>query len=99
MQHVSPMFDYKRRHDNVARYVHCNCVGRPKWNGQISGTNTLQSKWYKIQVLWDFSVQCDRMVEARRPDIIFVDKQAKVAKIINIVIPGDARVKTKNWRK
>ena len=30
-----------------------------------------------FKVLWDFSVQCNRMVEARRPDIIFVDKQAR----------------------
>ena len=32
------------------------------------------------------------MIEARRPDIIFVDKQAKVAKIINIVeVPVSSR--------
>ena len=48
-----------------------------------------------FKVLWDFNVQCDRMVEARRPDIIFVDKQAKEAKIIDITIPGDAQVKDK----
>ena len=36
------------------------------------------------------------MVEATRLDIIFVhDKQAKEAKIIDIAIPGDARVKDK----
>ena len=35
------------------------------------------------------------MVETRRPDIIFVDKQAKEAKIIDIALPGDARVKDK----
>ena len=52
-----------------------------------------------IKVLWNFNVQSDRMVEARRPDIIFVDKQAKEAKIIDITLSGDARVKTKNWRK
>ena len=39
------------------------------------------------------------MVEARRPDIIFVDKQAKVAKIINIAIPGDGRVKDNELEK
>ena len=50
-------------------------------------------------MLWNFNVQSDRMVEARRPDIIFVDKQAKEAKIIDITLSGDARVKTKNWRK
>ena len=52
-----------------------------------------------FKVLWDFNVQCDRMVEARRSDIIFVDKQAREAKIIDIAIPGDARVKDKELEK
>ena len=40
-----------------------------------------------FKVLWDFNKQCDRMVEARGLDIIFVhDKQAKEAKIIDITI-------------
>ena len=39
------------------------------------------------------------MVEARRSNIILVDKQAKVAKIIKIAIPGDARVKDKELEK
>ena len=34
-------------------------------------------------------------VIAKRPDIIFVDKQAKEAKFIDIVLPGDTRVKDK----
>ena len=39
-----------------------------------------------FKVLWDFNVQCDRMVEARRTDITVVDKQTKEAKIIDIAI-------------
>ena len=39
------------------------------------------------------------MVEARGPDIIFVDKQAMEAKIIDIAIPGDARVKDEELEK
>ena len=45
-----------------------------------------------FKVLWDFNVQCDRIVEVRRPDI---NKQAKEAMIIDVAIPGDARVKDK----
>ena len=53
-----------------------------------------------FKVLWDFNVQCDRiMVEAQRLDIVFIDKQAMGAKIINIAIPGDARVKDKKLEK
>ena len=41
----------------------------------------------------------DRMVEARRPDIIFIDEQAEEAKIIDIANPGDAQVKDKEMEK
>ena len=77
-----------------------NCVGRQNWNGKISGTimhtpeKVVENTGFKD--LWDFNKQCDRMVEATGLDIIFVhDKQAKEAKIIDIAIPGDARVKDK----
>ena len=52
-----------------------------------------------FKVLSDFNVQCDRTVVARRPDIIFVDKKAKEAKIIYVTIPGDTRVKDKEFEK
>ena len=52
-----------------------------------------------FKILWDFNVQCHRMVEARRLDIIFIDKQAMEAKIMEIAIPGDAQVKDKELEK
>ena len=52
-----------------------------------------------FKVLWDFNAQCDRMVEARRPDIVFLDKQAMEAKTINNAILGDAREKDKELEK
>ena len=39
------------------------------------------------------------MVEARRPDNVFVDKEAMEAKIIVIAIPGTAREKDKEVKK
>ena len=39
------------------------------------------------------------MIEALRPEIVFVDKPAMDAKIINITIPGDAQVKEKEMEK
>ena len=94
--------EYKRQHDNVAWYEHWQLCGKEEleWADQ----------WYKhtpqqvventgFKVLWDFNVQCDRMVEARRPDIIFIDKQAREAKIIVITMPGDAQVKDKELEK
>ena len=61
-------------------------------------------RWYKhlqvvkntgFKVLWDFNVQCDRMDEARRPDIIFgnggQDNQHAIC--------GDVQVKDKKLEK
>ena len=94
--------EYKRRHDNVARYVH--------WQLCLKGGFERAAKWYEqkpegvvendnFKILWDFTIQCDRMVEARRPDIVFVDKKEKEVKIIDIAVPGDVRVKDKELEK
>ena len=58
------------------------------------GTFAMNSHSYNplFQKILDAPLQCDTMVEARSPDIIFVDNQAKEAKIIGIAIPGDPRV-------
>ena len=74
--------EYKRRQDNVARYVHWQLCRK----AELEQTD----KWYKhtpervlenegFKVLCDFNIQCDRIVEARRLDIVFVNKQAKEA--------------------
>ena len=78
----------------MARYVHWQLCGKAELERA--------DQWHKHtpeQVVWDFNVQCDRMAEARSPDIIFVDKQAKEAKIIDVAIPGDTRVKDKELEK
>ena len=51
-----------------------------------------------MKVLWDISVKCDNVVEARRPDIILIDK--KEQKGIIIAVPADVRVgeKGRKWK-
>ena len=45
---------------------------------------------YKI--LWDFTISCDTKDEARRPDIVVIDKTKKEVKIEDVTMPGDVRV-------
>ena len=45
---------------------------REDWRYKHIPERVVQNEDFKV--LWDFKVQCDRMVEAGRPDIIFVDK-------------------------
>ena len=59
-------------------------------------------KWYEhvpegvveneeVKVLWDINVQCDNVIEARRPDIIVIDKKERKGIIIDIAAPADVR--------
>ena len=42
--------------------------------------------------MWDFSIQTDHVIEARRPDLAVVDKKEKSCKIIDFAVPGDKRI-------
>ena len=53
-------------------------------------SNVVENK--KIKILWGFTIQCDHMIEAGRPDIVIVDKIKKETMIIDVAVPGDARV-------
>ena len=52
-----------------------------------------------MKLLWDFNVQTDKVIEARRPDLILVNKETKECQVIDIAIPGDTRVVKKEDEK
>ena len=49
----------------------------------------------KAKVLWDFNIQTDHVIQACRPDIVAKDKELDHTWIIDIPVPGDARVEDK----
>ena len=57
----------------------------------------MDSNDYKIY--WDFMIQCDRLIEARKPDVVLIEQRKKEVDITDIAIPGDKRVKKKTWKK
>ena len=52
-----------------------------------------------VKLLWNFNVQTDRTIEARRPDLILIDKIIEECKIIDVAVPGDTRVVKKEEEK
>ena len=52
-----------------------------------------------MKVWWDINVQCDNVIEARRPDIILIDKKERKGIIIDIAVPADVRVGEKEREK
>ena len=49
--------------------------------------------------MWDFSIQTDHIIEARRPGLVVVDKKERICKIIDFAVPGDSRIEEKEKDK
>ena len=94
--------DHKRRYDNLGKIVHwklarkCNFEAGDKWY-EHEPESVLENEDYKI--LWYFSIQTDHVVEARRPDLVVVDKKERSCKIIDFEVPGDNRIAEKEKDK
>ena len=52
-----------------------------------------------MKILWDFNIQTDKVIDARRPDIVVTNKDKQESWIVDIAIPGDLRVKEKEIEK
>ena len=94
--------EYKGRHDNVARYIHwqlCGKCGLERANNWYEQNPERVVESENSKVLWDFTIQCDRKIETRRPDIVFIDKKEREVVVIDVAIPDDDRVKDKELEK
>ena len=74
----------------------CHFEAGDKWY-KNEPESVLENEDYKI--LWDFSIQTDHVIEARRPDLVAVDKNERICKIIDFAVPGDSRIKEKGKDK
>ena len=94
--------DFKRRHDTVAKLIH--------WKLCEKYNLDRKEKWYEhcperamedddVKIIWDINIQCDNVIEARRPDLILINKKAKSCVIIDVSIRGDCRIREKEIEK
>ena len=49
------------------------------------------------RILWDFVIQTDHLISARRPDLVIVNK--RTCRIVDVTVPPDYRVKLKESEK
>ena len=94
--------EYKRRHDTVAKLIHWklrekhNLEKKEKWFEHCPGGAVEDDD---VKLIWDINIQCDNVIEARRPDLILVDKKAKSCVITDVAIPGNCRIREKEIEK
>ena len=53
------------------------------------------------KLLWDFDIQTDHLIPARRPDLIIKKKTKnnRICKIVDFAVPADHRIKLKESEK
>ena len=57
----------------------------------------LQNNTHKF--LWNFDIQTDHLISARRPDLIIIIKKKKICKIVDLAVLADHRIKLKECEK
>ena len=57
----------------------------------------LENNTHKL--LWDFNIQTDHLILARRPALIIINKKKRTCKIEDFAVPADHRVKLKECEK
>ena len=94
--------EYKTRHDWVGKGIHWEMCEKFKFDH----TN----KWYMhnpapvlenntLKLLWDFNIQTDHLILARRPDLIIINKKKRICKIVDFAVPADHRINLKECAK
>ena len=53
----------------------------------------------EVKILWDLMIQCDRMVEYQKPDIVVIEKKERRCLVIDVAVPGDSRIEDKENEK
>ena len=94
--------EYKRRHDTVGKLVHwkfCEKHNLEKNEKRYEHCPEGVVKDDDVRLIWDINIQCDNVMEARRPDLILVDKKVKSCVIIDVAVPGDCRIREKEIGK
>ena len=97
---------YKTRHDWMGKVIHwemCKKVKFDNTNKWYMHNSALVKENETHKVLWDFDVQTDHLISARRPDLIVISqkkkKKKRTCKIVDFAVPADHRIKLKECGK
>ena len=89
-------------HDWVARKIHwevCRKIGfdvNEKWYKHEPEKVVENDSW---KILWDFTIQTDHAIEARKPDMVIIHKTKNEGKIVDFACPFDSRIEEREKDK
>ena len=96
--------EYKARQDWVGKVIHWDMCKKFKFDHtnkwyMHNPTPVLKNDSHKLQ--WDFDIQTDHLIPARRPDLIIINnkKKKRTCKIVDFAVLADHRIKLKECKK
>ena len=100
MQQIST--EYKARHDWVGKVIHWEMCRKFKFDHtnkwyMHNPAPVLENDSHKLR--WDFTIQTDHLIPARRPDLIIINKRKRICKIVDFAVPADHRINLKESEK
>ena len=94
--------EYRKRHAKVTTIVHwqlcCKYGFEPAKHCYEHRAQVMVMETQDTKILWDFSIRTVRVIDARHPDIVLINKNQETL-IIDLPIPGDFRVSDKEAEK
>ena len=98
---------YKTRHNWMGKVIHEEFCKKFKFDHtnkwyMYNSESVLENEVHKL--LWDFEIQTDHLISARRPDIGIIKKKKKTknkrtCRTVEFAVPADHRVKHKEIGK
>ena len=90
--------EYKIRHDLVGKVSHRELCKKWKLDHMYkwyihNPESVLENETHKL--LWDFEIQTDHLISARRPDLMVINKKERTCWIVDFTVPTDHRVELK----
>ena len=94
--------EYKMRHDWVGKVIHWEMCRKFQFNHtnkwyMHNPSPVLENNMHKLQ--WDFKIQTDQLIPARRPDLIIINKKKRICKIVDFAVQADYRINLKESEK
>ena len=94
--------EYKTRYDWVGKVIHWEMCKKFKFGHTNNWymhhpTSVLENETNEL--LWNFDLQTDHLISARRPDLIIINKKKKENKIVDFAVTAEHRIKLKESEK